>query len=109
MHARIKQRVAAAILAAGAATGCSSQSHPVTSITVFASSAMIKSLTAIGKQFETENPGTEVEFIFSGSSDLSAELSGGNVADVFVSGDHENMATVANAGLIAAPPVPIAA
>ncbi|MFG1932322.1 molybdate ABC transporter substrate-binding protein [Mycobacterium sp. NPDC048908] len=109
MHARIKQTVAAAILAAVAATGCSSQSHPETSITVFASSAMIKSLTAIGKQFETENPGTEVEFIFSGSSDLSAELSGGNVADVFVSGDHENMATVANAGLIAAPPVPIAA
>jgi molybdate transport system substrate-binding protein len=70
---------------------------------------MIKSLTLIGKQFEAENPGTSVEFIFSSSSDLSAELSNGNDADVFVSGDHDNMAAVANAGLIAATPVPIAA
>jgi molybdate transport system substrate-binding protein len=102
--------VAAGALLAVAASGCGSQSHPATtSITVFASSAMIKSLTAIGKQFEAENPGTSVEFIFSSSSDLSAELSAGNDADVFVSGDHANMATVANDGLIAATPVPIAA
>jgi len=70
---------------------------------------MIKSLTAIGKQFEAENAGTSVEFIFAGSSDLSAELADGNDADVFVSGDHDNMAAVANAGLIDATPVPIAA
>jgi molybdate transport system substrate-binding protein len=50
-----------------------------------------------------------VEFIFSNSSDLSAELSNGNDADVFVSGDHYNMAALANAGLLAAAPVPIAA
>lgn len=92
------------------ASGCGSQSHPATtSITVFASSAMIKSLTAIGKQFEAENPGTAVEFIFSSSAELSAELSNGNDADVFVSGDHANMSAVANAGLTAATPVPIAA
>jgi molybdate transport system substrate-binding protein len=70
---------------------------------------MIKSLTAIGKQFEAENPGTSVEFIFAGSSDLSAELAVGNDADVFVSGDHPNMTAVANAGLTNAAPVPIAA
>ncbi|WP_101946273.1 molybdate ABC transporter substrate-binding protein [Mycobacterium sp. 3519A] len=109
MRARFKQTVAAGILFPVVASGCSSQARPTTSITVFASSAMIKSLTTIGKQFEAENPGTAVEFIFSGSSDLSAELSNGNGADVFVSGDHDNMTTVANAGLIAAPPVPIAA
>jgi molybdate transport system substrate-binding protein len=76
---------------------------------VFASSATIKSLTTIGKQFEAENPGTSVEFIFAGSSELSAQLADGNGADVFVSGDHENMAAVVNAGLIAGSPVPIAA
>ncbi len=70
---------------------------------------MIKSLTAIGKQFEAENPGTSVEFIFASSTDLAAELSDGNDADVFVSGDHDNMAAVAGAGLTAAAPVPIAA
>jgi molybdate transport system substrate-binding protein len=103
--------MAAGILLVVTASGCSSQSHPAptTSITVYASSAMIKSLTAIGKQFEAENSGTSVEFIFAGSSDLSAELADGNGADVFVSGDHDNMAAVANAGLIDSTPVPIAA
>jgi molybdate transport system substrate-binding protein len=109
MHSRLKQTMAVGMLLAVSASGCSSQSHPTTSITVFASSAMIKSLTAIGKRFEAENPGTSVEFIFDGSSDLAAELSDGSDADVFVSGDHDNMSTIANAGLVAAAPVPIAA
>jgi molybdate transport system substrate-binding protein len=110
MRVRFKQTLAVGALLAVSASGCGAQTHPATtSITVFASSAMIKSLTAIGKQFEAENPGISVEFIFSNSSDLSAELSNGNDADVFVSGDHYNMAALANAGLLAAAPVPIAA
>ena len=94
MRGRFERTMAAGILLVVTASGCSAQSHPAptTSITVYASSAMIKSLTAIGKQFEAENPGTSVEFIFAGSSDLAAELANGNGADVFVSGDHENMA-----------------
>ena len=110
MRSRLKQTMACGMLLAISAGGCSSQSHPVTtSITVFASSAMIKSLTAIGKQFEAENPSTSVEFIFASSSDLSSELLDGSDADVFVSGDHDNMSAIANAGLTAATPVPIAA
>ena len=110
MRVGLKQTMALATLSAVLASGCSSPSHPATtSITVFASSAMIKSLTTIGKQFEAENPGTSVEFIFAGSSELSAELSDGNDADVFVSGDHDNMSVIANAGLIDSTPVPIAA
>jgi molybdate transport system substrate-binding protein len=110
MLTRFKQTVAIGALLAVSASGCGSQSHPATtSITVFGSSAMIKSLTAIGKRFEAENPGISVEFIFASSSDLAAELSSRNGADVFVSGDHYNMAALANAGLLAAPPVPIAA
>jgi molybdate transport system substrate-binding protein len=110
MRVGLKQTIAVGMLLVVSASGCSSQSLPATtSITVFASSAMIKSLTAIGKQFEAENPGTSVEFIFAGSSELSAELSDGNDADVFVSGDRDNMSAVANAGLIDSTPVPIAA
>ena len=63
----------------------------------------------IGKQFEAENPRTSVEFIFASSSELSAELADGNDADVFVSGDQENMSAVANAGLIVSTPMPIVA
>ena len=99
MRAGLKQTMALATLSAVLASGCSSPSHPATtSITVFASSAMIKSLTAIGKQFEAENPGTSVEFIFASSSDLSAELADGNDADVFVSGDYDNMGQILTAG-----------
>lgn len=110
MRGRLKRAMAAGAALAVTVSGCTSQPHPpTTSITVFASSAMIKSLTTIGKQFEAENSGTSVEFIFASSSDLSAELAVGNDADVFVSGDHENMTAVANAGLTNAIPVPIAA
>jgi molybdate transport system substrate-binding protein len=110
MRRRLKHTMAVGILLLVPASGCSSQSHPATtSITVFASSAMINSLTAIGKQFEAENPGTSVAFIFASSSDLSAELLDGNDADVFVSGDHDNMSAIATAALIDSTPVPIAA
>ena len=109
MRGRLNQMMVAGLLLAVSASGCSSQPHSTTSITVYASSAMIKSLTAIGKQFEVDHPGTSVEFIFASSSELSAQLTGGNDADVFVSGDRVNMAAVANAGLADSPPVPIAA
>lgn len=110
MRVGLKHTMAVGILLVVSASGCSSQSQPATtSITVFASSAMIKSLTAIGKQFEAENPGTSVEFIFASSSELAAELSDGNDADVFVSGEHDNMSAIANAGLIDSTPLPIAA
>src|SRR5262245_65961017 len=81
MRGRLKQSMVAGMLLAVSASGCSSQPHPTTSITVYASSAMVKSLTAIGKQFEAENPGTSVEVIFASSSELSAQVAGGNDAE----------------------------
>src|SRR6476660_2864491 len=107
MRAGLKQTMAVGILSAVLASGGTSKPLPApTPITVFSSSAMINSLTAIGEQFEAENPGTSVEFIFASSSDLSAELANGNDADVFVSGDYDNMSAVANAGLLASTPLP---
>jgi molybdate transport system substrate-binding protein len=109
MHGRLKLAMAAGMVLVVSAAGCSANSQPATtSITVFATSSMIKSLTAIGKQFEAENPGASVEFIFASSSELSAELADGNNADVFVSGDHDNMSAVVNAGLAQGTPVPVA-
>jgi molybdate transport system substrate-binding protein len=109
MRDRLKRTMAVGILLVVSASGCDSQSHPATtSITVFASSSMITSLTAIGKQFEAENPGTSVEFIFASSSELSAQLLDGADVDVFVSGDHDNMSAVANAGLLQGAPAPLA-
>ena len=109
MHGRLKRTMAVGILLVVSASGCDSQPRPATtSITVFASSSMITSLTAIGKQFQAENPGTSVEFIFASSSELSARLLDGADVDVFVSGDQDHMSAVGKAGLLQGAPVPLA-
>jgi molybdate transport system substrate-binding protein len=110
MRGRLKRTMAVGILLVISASGCNAQPSPATtSITVFASSSMITGLTTIGKQFEAENPGISVEFIFASSSELSAQILAGSDVDIFVSGDHDNMSAVANAGMVEAAPVPLAA
>ena len=88
--------------------GCETNAQQPAPITVYATSAMIHSLTEIGKKFEHDNPGASVEYIFADSSDLAGELSSGAGADVFVSGDPERMDHLAQAGLIQGRPVPFA-
>ena len=97
--------VLAAAVAVAAVAGCGSHKQPTTSITVFASSSLIKSFSEIGKQFKADNPGTSVEFIFAGSAELAAQLTDGANADVFAAGDLPDMATVTRAGLVAGDPV----
>ena len=66
---------------------------------------MKKSFTEIGEQFKTDNPGTDIEFSFAGSSDLVTQLTQGAPADVFASADTKNMDKAAEAGLLAGAPV----
>jgi molybdate transport system substrate-binding protein len=81
----------------------------MTSITVYAASSMIKSFTAIGKDFEAANPRYTVEFVFSNSVDLANSLADGADADVFASGDKDNMDVVTDVGAVSGNPVPFAA
>jgi molybdate transport system substrate-binding protein len=92
-----------------AATGCGSRPTSTSTITVYAASSMIKSLTAIGKDFEAANPGLTVEFVFANSADLANSLADGADADVFASGDKANMDAVTDAGAVSGIPVPFAA
>lgn len=101
--------VAVGALLAASATACGSHPKPTTSITVYAASSLIKSFTAIGKDFQAANPGYSVEFIFASSSNLSAALANGAAADVFASGDSADMEVVADAGVASGAPVPFAA
>jgi molybdate transport system substrate-binding protein len=71
-----------------------------TSITVYAAASLTVPFTEIGQKFEAENEGVTVNFSFSGSSTLAAQLTEGAPADVFASADQKNMATVVDAGLI---------
>ena len=72
---------------------------------VFAAASLKKSFTDIGEQFKTDNPGSDVEFSFAGSSDLVTQLTQGAPADVFASADTKNMDKAADAKLLAGDPV----
>ena len=62
---------------------------------VFAAASLKKSFTAIGERFTTDNPGSEIEFSFAGSSDLVTQLAQGAPADVFASADITTMTKAA--------------
>ncbi len=72
---------------------------------VFAAASLNKSFTEIGGQFMTDNPGTDIEFSFAGSSDLVTQLTNGAPADVFASANTTNMDKAAAADLLSGDPV----
>lgn len=89
-----------------ALVGCSSGTPAATQkITVFAAASLKEPFTEIGERFQTDNPGTAVEFSFAGSADLVTQLIQGAPADVFASADARNMGKAATAGLLAGDPV----
>jgi molybdate transport system substrate-binding protein len=103
------------ILGAGLLAGtvaCSSKSPSSSqtsgTIVVFAAASLKPSFTKIGQQFKTDNPGSDVNFEFGGSSDLATQLNQGASADVFASADTAQMDTVVKAGLVAGTPAKFA-
>jgi molybdate transport system substrate-binding protein len=72
---------------------------------VYAAASLKKTFTEIGEQFKTDNPGSDVEFSFAGSSDLVTQLTQGAPADVFASADSKNMDKAAKADLLEGEPV----
>lgn len=107
--------VAAVGLGVALLAGCSDDDSSSTSttaaesavtgdITVFAAASLNKSFTELGKQFESEYPGTTVKFNFAGSSDLATQIIQGAPADVFASANPANMTKVVDAGLVAGTP-----
>ncbi len=72
-------------------------------VTVLAASSLTGTFTAIGKQFETDNPGVTVKFSYGGSSDLAQQIVNGSPADVFAAASDATMKTVTAADLTASP------
>ncbi len=109
---RLTQLAAAAALLIGLVSGCGSShdsspsaQQPGGKLTVFAAASLEKSFTDIGEQFKTDNPDSDIEFSFAGSSDLATQLTQGAPADVFASADTKNMDKAAQAGLIGGTPI----
>lgn len=69
---------------------------------VFAAASLEPTFTTLGQRFESDNPGTTVDFNFAGSSELATQLTQGATADAFASADTAQMHVVEQAGLIAA-------
>jgi molybdate transport system substrate-binding protein len=99
--------VSAAVLVAGL-VGCSSPKPEELAITVYAAASLKNAFTEIGEQFKTDNPGTEVNFDFEGSSTLTEHIINGAAADVFASADKAQMDKVGKAGLISGNPIDFA-
>lgn len=107
---------AAAALVIGIVSGCGSSNNASSTsstsgaagggkLIVFAAASLKKSFADIGEQFKTDNPGSDVEFSFAGSSDLVTQLTQGAPADVFASADTKNIDKAAQADLLAGSPV----
>ncbi|MET3804301.1 molybdate transport system substrate-binding protein [Nakamurella sp. UYEF19] len=77
-------------------------------VVVDAAASLKKTFTALGAEFEKENPGVKVSFSFDGSAVLATQLIGGAPVDVFASADKKNMAKVTAAKLITATPTEFA-
>ena len=104
---RLRTPAIAGSLALAVTTGCQSNSTSEPSsaslgdaITVFAAASLKSAFTDIANQYETDNPGSSVEFSFAGSSGLVTQLTQGATADVFASADTRNMDRAAQAGLL---------
>jgi molybdate transport system substrate-binding protein len=83
----------------------SSPARPSQAVVVFAAASLKPAFTAIGRQFQADNPGLSADFSFAGSSELATQLTQGAVADVFASADTAQMDNVAKAGLVAGAPL----
>ena len=102
-----------------AGTACSPKAPPSSqpsppapasgTIVVYAAASLKPSFTKIAQQFKTDNPGSDVNFDFMGSSELATQLTQGATADVFASADTAQMDTVVKAGLVNGDPTNFAA
>lgn len=73
-------------------------------LTVYAAASLSAAFDDLATRFEELHPHLDVlPVVYDGSSTLATQLVEGAPADVFASADEKNMATVADAGLLAAP------
>lgn len=95
-----------AMVAAGCGkeTGAKPESGGRTILTVFAASSLTDAFGELGKKFEKQNPGVEVQQSFTSSSTLLTQLQQGAPADVFASAAEEEMNAAVKDGLVAGKP-----
>lgn len=97
--------LAAVAFAAASSASCQAGAGTSASINVFAAASLTEAFTELGRDFEDDNPGTDVAFNFFSSGVLAQQIVDGAPADVFASADHETMQRVLAAGKAKSPRV----
>ncbi len=69
-------------------------------LAVFAAASLTETFTALGQQFEADNPDITVIFNFAGSQQLAQQLAQGAPADVFASANPRQMEVAIEAGRV---------
>lgn len=90
--------VGALALAPLAACGSDGSDGDDVTLRVFAAASLTDSFSELGRQFEADHPGTEVELNFGPSSGLAEQIAGGAPADVFASASASTMGTLVSGG-----------
>ncbi len=82
----------------GGGGGGGGESPEQVTLRVLAAASLTETFTALGEQFEADNPGTTVELSFGPSSGLAEQVTNGAPADVFAAASPTTMQTVVEAG-----------
>ncbi|MFD6269529.1 molybdate ABC transporter substrate-binding protein [Nocardia asteroides] len=106
MIGRVAMGAALVLLAVSGCAGADESSEQT--LTVFAAASLKSVFTGLEQEFESANPGVDVQFSFAGSSDLAAQLLAGAPADVFAAADQPTMDKVVQGGRITARPTTFA-
>ena len=72
-------------------TGPGGERNAPSSITVLADSSLKDAFTKLGNQFESENPGSTVDFTYGSSSSLAQRAVAGDPGDVLATNDKQAM------------------
>ena len=97
----IRLIAALAMLAAVIAGACAPAAAPAkTEVMVFAAMSLKQPFSQAAPLFEAENPGAILQFNYSGSGTLAAQIESGASADVFASAGMKEMNLLAEKGLI---------
>ncbi len=78
---------------------CGGSDEDPTTLTVYAAASLTSTFEQLGKEFEAEHDGVDVQLSFGGSSDLVTQIQEGADADVFASADTANMDKLSGADL----------
>jgi molybdate transport system substrate-binding protein len=107
---RLGAVVTALVMSCGLVSACGDDAGGAgdTTLTVFAAASLSKTFIQIGKKFESQHHGVDMELSFGGSSDLVSQIQQGAPADVFASADQANMDKLTGDGLQAGDPVDFA-